>query len=86
MGWSSVMKTLQRVKPNLFFAHRGIVLASHLKPLERKDKMGGKRSVPWNCHTIHGRTFPEVTTEISQVGQSSPPTVPPTLGFSASQP
>ncbi|XP_008563800.1 PREDICTED: coiled-coil domain-containing protein 103-like, partial [Galeopterus variegatus] len=26
---------------------RGIVLASHLKPLERKDKMGGKRTTPW---------------------------------------
>lgn len=53
---------------------RGIVLASHLKPLERKDKMGGKRSVPWNCHTIHGRSFPEVTTEISQEEIISQPT------------
>ncbi|XP_014975380.2 dynein axonemal assembly factor 19 isoform X1 [Macaca mulatta] len=44
---------------------RGIVLASHLKPLERKDKMGGKRTVPWNCHTIQGRTFQDVATEIS---------------------
>ncbi|XP_032125885.1 coiled-coil domain-containing protein 103 isoform X1 [Sapajus apella] len=44
---------------------RGIVLASHLKPLERKDKMGGKRTVPWNCHTVQGRTFQDVATEIS---------------------
>ncbi|XP_048221404.1 coiled-coil domain-containing protein 103 isoform X1 [Perognathus longimembris pacificus] len=45
---------------------RGIVLASHLKPLERKDKMGGKRTVPWNCHTTQGRTFQDMATEISQ--------------------
>nr|XP_010329777.1 coiled-coil domain-containing protein 103 isoform X4 [Saimiri boliviensis boliviensis] len=44
---------------------RGIVLASHLKPLERKDRMGGKRAVPWNCHTIQGRTFQDAATEIS---------------------
>ncbi|KAM6174670.1 dynein axonemal assembly factor 19 [Erethizon dorsatum] len=46
---------------------RSIVLASHLKPLERKDKMGGKRTVPWNCHAAQGRTFQEdVAIEISQ--------------------
>ncbi|XP_008054727.1 coiled-coil domain-containing protein 103 isoform X2 [Carlito syrichta] len=45
---------------------RGIILASHLKPLERKDKAGGKRSVPWNCHTTQGRTSQDVATEISQ--------------------
>ncbi|XP_045382771.1 coiled-coil domain-containing protein 103 isoform X2 [Lemur catta] len=45
---------------------RGIVLASHLKPLEQKDKMGGKRTVPWNCCTTQGRTFQDVATEISQ--------------------
>ncbi|CAI9181064.1 unnamed protein product [Rangifer tarandus platyrhynchus] len=44
---------------------RGIVLASHLKPLERKDKMGGKRPVPWNCHTSQGRPSQDETTEIS---------------------
>uniref|UniRef100_A0A8C3YEM7 Coiled-coil domain containing 103 n=1 Tax=Catagonus wagneri TaxID=51154 RepID=A0A8C3YEM7_9CETA len=44
---------------------RGIVLASHLKPLERKDKIGGKRTVPWNCHTIQGRPSQDNTTEIS---------------------
>ncbi|XP_037601936.1 coiled-coil domain-containing protein 103 isoform X3 [Cebus imitator] len=52
---------------------RGIVLASHLKPLERKDKMGGKRAVPWNCHTVQGRTFQDVATEISPVGENPPP-------------
>ncbi|XP_008576528.1 PREDICTED: coiled-coil domain-containing protein 103 [Galeopterus variegatus] len=45
---------------------RGIVLASHLKPLERKDKMGGKRTTPWNCHTTQGRTLQDEATEISQ--------------------
>ncbi|XP_019607754.2 dynein axonemal assembly factor 19 [Rhinolophus sinicus] len=45
---------------------RGIVLASHLKPLERKDKIGGKRTVPWNCHTTQGRTSLDETTDISQ--------------------
>ncbi|XP_057571097.1 coiled-coil domain-containing protein 103 [Hippopotamus amphibius kiboko] len=44
---------------------RGIVLASHLKPLERKDKIGGKRTVPWNCHTIQGRPSQDEATEIS---------------------
>ncbi|KAB0362778.1 hypothetical protein FD754_006934 [Muntiacus muntjak] len=44
---------------------RGIVLASHLKPLERKDKMGGKRPVPWNCHTSQRRSSQDETTEIS---------------------
>ncbi|XP_021567269.1 coiled-coil domain-containing protein 103 isoform X3 [Carlito syrichta] len=51
---------------------RGIILASHLKPLERKDKAGGKRSVPWNCHTTQGRTSQDVATEISQVGEITP--------------
>ncbi|XP_072795295.1 dynein axonemal assembly factor 19 isoform X3 [Vicugna pacos] len=45
---------------------RGIVLASHLKPLERKDKIGGKRTVPWNCHTTQGRPSQDETTEISR--------------------
>ncbi|CAK6438239.1 unnamed protein product [Pipistrellus nathusii] len=45
---------------------RGIVLASHLKPLERKDKAGGKRTVPWNCHTTPRGSTQDETTEISQ--------------------
>ncbi|XP_051033800.1 coiled-coil domain-containing protein 103 isoform X1 [Phodopus roborovskii] len=49
---------------------RGIVLASHLKPLEQKDKMGGKRIVPWNSHTTRERTFQEVDTEILQQEKS----------------
>lgn len=57
---------------SLSFALRGIVLASHLKPLERKDKIGGKRTVPWNCHTTQGRTSQDETTEISRVGEAQP--------------
>ncbi|XP_006833579.1 PREDICTED: coiled-coil domain-containing protein 103 [Chrysochloris asiatica] len=45
---------------------RGIVLASHLKPLERKDKMGGKRTVPWNCHSTQGSISQDEATEIFQ--------------------
>ncbi|XP_075418085.1 dynein axonemal assembly factor 19 [Tenrec ecaudatus] len=45
---------------------RGIVLASHLKPLERKDKMEGKRTRPWNCHTSQGSTSQDQATEIFQ--------------------
>lgn len=45
---------------------RSIVLASHLKPLEHKDKIGGKRTVSWNCHTTQGRTSQDETTEIFQ--------------------
>ncbi|KAK2500175.1 hypothetical protein MC885_015667, partial [Smutsia gigantea] len=46
-------------------AAKSIVLASHLKPLERKDKIE-KRTVPWNCHTTQGRTSQDETTEIFQ--------------------
>ncbi|XP_043327139.1 coiled-coil domain-containing protein 103 isoform X2 [Cervus canadensis] len=55
---------------------RGIVLASHLKPLERKDKMGGKRPVPWNCHTSQGRPSQDETTEISLVGEAQQESLP----------
>ncbi|XP_055476242.1 coiled-coil domain-containing protein 103 [Psammomys obesus] len=53
---------------------RGIVLASHLKPLEQKDKMGGKRIAPWNCHTTQERTFQDVATEIPQEKSPFQPT------------
>nr|XP_023508153.1 coiled-coil domain-containing protein 103 isoform X3 [Equus caballus] len=58
---------------SLSFALRGIVLASHLKPLEQKDKIGGKRTVPWNCHTTQGRTSQDETTEISREKILFPP-------------
>ncbi|XP_006970639.1 dynein axonemal assembly factor 19 isoform X4 [Peromyscus maniculatus bairdii] len=52
---------------------RGIVLASHLKPLEQKDKVRGKRTVPWNCHSTRERTFQDVATEIPQEKSSFQP-------------
>ncbi|KAG8505053.1 Coiled-coil domain-containing protein 103 [Galemys pyrenaicus] len=45
---------------------RGIVLASHLKPLEQKDKIGGTMTVPWNCYSTQGKTDQDEITEISQ--------------------
>ncbi|XP_045841423.1 coiled-coil domain-containing protein 103 [Meles meles] len=45
---------------------RGIVLASHLKPLERKDKIGGKRTVAWNCRATQRETSQDEATEVSQ--------------------
>ncbi|XP_037351096.1 coiled-coil domain-containing protein 103 isoform X2 [Talpa occidentalis] len=45
---------------------RGIVLASHLKPLERKDKIGATMTVPWNCHSTQGKTSQDEIPEISQ--------------------
>ncbi|NWW97271.1 CC103 protein, partial [Rhynochetos jubatus] len=34
---------------------RNIVLASHLKPLEKKDKMGKRRNVLWNPCASHAK-------------------------------
>ncbi|XP_073745274.1 dynein axonemal assembly factor 19 isoform X1 [Callorhinus ursinus] len=45
---------------------RSIVLASHLKPLEREARTGGRRAVAWNCHTTQTGTSQDETTEISQ--------------------
>ncbi|XP_043859706.1 coiled-coil domain-containing protein 103 isoform X2 [Dromiciops gliroides] len=57
---------------------RDIVLASHLKPLERKDKMNIKKTVPWNCHVISTTAqtgiTPEESTDISQKGDCQPET------------
>ncbi|XP_006897890.1 PREDICTED: coiled-coil domain-containing protein 103 [Elephantulus edwardii] len=52
---------------------RAIVLASHLKPLEKKDKMGGKRTVLWNCHTTQGSTSQDEATDIVQEKTSFQP-------------
>ncbi|XP_055983996.1 coiled-coil domain-containing protein 103 [Sorex fumeus] len=54
---------------------RGIVLASHLKPLERKDKIGGRNTAPWNCHCTLERAPQEETTNFSQ---EKPPFQPET--------
>ncbi|XP_074080443.1 dynein axonemal assembly factor 19 [Macrotis lagotis] len=57
---------------------RDIVLASHLKPLERKDKMGIKKMVPWNCHGKSATALPGITqeesTDVSQKGDCQPET------------
>ncbi|XP_036613961.1 coiled-coil domain-containing protein 103 [Trichosurus vulpecula] len=59
---------------------RDIVLASHLKPLERKDKKNIKKTVPWNClvtsTTAQTGIAPhqEESTYISQKGDCQPET------------
>lgn len=46
---------------------RDIVLASHLRPLEKKDKMGNKRNVLWNPCAGHPRGQQATEVEIPQV-------------------
>ncbi|XP_027729147.1 coiled-coil domain-containing protein 103 [Vombatus ursinus] len=57
---------------------RDIVLASHLKPLARKDKMSVKKTVLWNCHvtstTAQTGVTQEESTYISQRGDCQPET------------
>lgn len=43
------------------------MLASHLKPLEKKDKMGQKRNVLWNPCAAHARAPQTCDMEIPQV-------------------
>ncbi|NWW47409.1 CC103 protein, partial [Pedionomus torquatus] len=45
---------------------RNIVLASHLKPLEKKDKMGMRRNVLWNPCAAHAKAPPGSDVEIPQ--------------------
>ncbi|XP_065603730.1 coiled-coil domain-containing protein 103 [Cyrtonyx montezumae] len=45
---------------------RDIVLASHLRPLEKKDKMGNKRNVLWNPCVGNTRGQQESKVEIAQ--------------------
>ncbi|NXC41310.1 CC103 protein, partial [Penelope pileata] len=45
---------------------RDIVLASHLKPLEKKDKMGSRRSVLWNPCAGHARGQPASDVQVPQ--------------------
>lgn len=53
---------------------RDIVLASHLRPLERKDKIGGKRKQPWNSYATEVVAKQDSTEEISQELCSEPKT------------
>ncbi|NWQ86623.1 CC103 protein, partial [Burhinus bistriatus] len=45
---------------------RNIVLASHLKPLEKKDKMGKRRNVLWNPCATHAKALQASNVEIPQ--------------------
>ncbi|NXO47102.1 CC103 protein, partial [Aramus guarauna] len=45
---------------------RNIVLASHLKPLEKKDKMGNRRNVLWNPFAAHAKAPQTSNVEIPQ--------------------
>ncbi|NXS62485.1 CC103 protein, partial [Brachypteracias leptosomus] len=45
---------------------RDIVLASHLKPLEKKDRMGQRRNMLWNPCAAHTRALPASDLEIPQ--------------------
>ncbi|KAF1395793.1 hypothetical protein FQV23_0014951, partial [Spheniscus humboldti] len=45
---------------------RNIVLASHLKPLEKKDKMGKRRNVLWNPCAAHAKAPQASDVEIPQ--------------------
>ncbi|NXJ01982.1 CC103 protein, partial [Psophia crepitans] len=45
---------------------RNIVLASHLKPLEKKDKLGTRRNVLWNPCAARGKAPQAIDVEIPQ--------------------
>ncbi|NXJ84215.1 CC103 protein, partial [Trogon melanurus] len=45
---------------------RNIVLASHLKPLEKKDKLGERRNVLWNPCAAHAKAPQPSDVEIPQ--------------------
>ncbi|XP_031456729.1 coiled-coil domain-containing protein 103 [Phasianus colchicus] len=53
---------------------RDIVLASHLRPLEKKDKMGNKRNVLWNPCAGHSRGQQAAEVEIPQELEQLPGT------------
>lgn len=53
---------------------RDIVLASHLKPLEKKDKMGNKRNGLWNSYAVKGRHKEESEVKLPQELERLPQT------------
>nr|XP_028557949.1 coiled-coil domain-containing protein 103 [Podarcis muralis]XP_028557950.1 coiled-coil domain-containing protein 103 [Podarcis muralis] len=53
---------------------RDIVLASHLKPLEKKDKVGKKRNVLWNSHAVKANLKQESEVHLSQELEQLPKT------------
>ncbi|KFQ82242.1 Coiled-coil domain-containing protein 103, partial [Phaethon lepturus] len=54
---------------------RNIVLASHLKPLEKKDKMGKRRNALWNPCAAHAKapqaSDMEIPLELDQLPRTS---------------
>ncbi|XP_053217948.1 coiled-coil domain-containing protein 103 [Podarcis raffonei] len=53
---------------------RDIVLASHLRPLEKKDKVGKKRNVLWNSHAVKANLKQESEVQLSQELEQLPKT------------
>ncbi|XP_056368006.1 coiled-coil domain-containing protein 103 [Oenanthe melanoleuca] len=53
---------------------REIVLASHLKPLEKKDRLGQRRNVLWNPCAAPAKAAPTRTVEIPQELEQLPRT------------
>ncbi|KAM4692033.1 dynein axonemal assembly factor 19 [Rhinophrynus dorsalis] len=51
---------------------RDIVLASNLKPLERKDKTGGERKQPWNPAVVTGSQSSELESVLLQESLAEP--------------
>ena len=46
------------------------MLASHLKPLEKKDKMGKRRNVLWNPCAAHAKALQASNVELPQVRET----------------
>ncbi|XP_014346470.1 coiled-coil domain-containing protein 103 [Latimeria chalumnae] len=55
---------------------RDIVLASHLKPLDRKDKFGGSRKQPWNSYAVQSNC--KDNSEIKNMQDGEPSRLPET--------
>ncbi|EMP41427.1 hypothetical protein UY3_01346 [Chelonia mydas] len=51
---------------------RDIVLASHLKPLEKKDKMGKKKNLLWNSYATQANDKQDREMELAQVRRKTP--------------
>uniref|UniRef100_A0A663MX55 Dynein attachment factor N-terminal domain-containing protein n=1 Tax=Athene cunicularia TaxID=194338 RepID=A0A663MX55_ATHCN len=68
------LKGLSKVSPSLLLS-RNIVLASHLKPLEKKDKMGKRKNVLWNPCAVRAKAPQASDVEIPQVRDTLPVTL-----------
>ncbi|XP_063156609.1 coiled-coil domain-containing protein 103 [Candoia aspera] len=63
-----------RQKVSSYEEFRDIVLASHLKPLEKKDKMGNSRNVLWNSCAVKANRKQESKIELPQELEHLPKT------------